>query len=803
MRTFLRIAGLTMVGVILLLSVGGASGYWYATRSLPMLEGNLVVPGLDQPAQVYRDRWGIPHILAHTEHDLFFVQGYVTAQDRLFAMDIARRKATGRLSEVFGPSDLESDRFYRTLGLQRVAEASLKLYSPEARAVGDAYAAGVNAYISAGIRYHLLPWEFAVLGYRPQPWTFTDSIAIARSMNFAESGHWGSQLFHYFLVQKLGEQRGVELFPNYPYRAPTILRDAHGTARLDDSEVSRLLAFVPPPSLGSNSWVVSGNRTVTGKPLLATDPHLMVQTPAVWHEVQLVLPGRYDVIGVTHPGVPGVMLGHNSHIAWGASNLNADVADLYVEKANPKDPAQFEYAGKFETARTEQETIGVKGRPPVTLDILSTRHGPIVSPLTPQDITTNGAAFSLRWTGFQPSADLEAILAIDRSQNWDEFREALTHLDAWSQNFVYADTAGNIGYRATGKIPVRVKATNGLPGAGWNGENEWDTYIPVAEMPELYNPKQGFVIAANNQVAAGNYPYHLSDEWAAPWRAIRINDLLSNAWMLSRSDMEALQNDTTDLEAKRYAALLLDACRQATGGKWSETVADARTALGEWDYVARPDSPGALVWNEFRVQLLRELFAPAMGASLYQLFLDTGTADQAMGNLLEAYLLDRKTAWLDAGSSSMRSLPQLAEQAFARTAEIVATAQGGNLDKWRWDRVHSVSFDHPLGTVQPWRKLLNRGPFPMGGDGATVDATNYQLGSTFAVTSTATWRQVVDLSDLAKSEDILAPGESGHVLSPYYLDQARAWLDGRYHPQVYREEDFKSLAPLNLVLQLS
>lgn len=802
MRTVLRFTGLVLVAVLLLLAILGGGGYWYATRSLPMLDGNLVVEGLEQPAQVFRDRFGVPHIVAQSQHDLFFAQGYITAQDRLFAMDLARRRATGRLSEVLGSDTLESDRFFRTLGLLDVAEASVKTYSPAALAVGDAYAGGVNAYLAAAVKYHLLPWEFGRLGYRPQTWSFTDSILVFKEMAYESSGHWGDQLFHYYLTQKLGAKRAAELYPSYPARSPMIMGNTSTTVEIDAAEAQRLLAMAPPPSIGSNSWVVAGQRTISGKPLLANDPHVPVQAPAAWYEVHLMLAGQYNVIGVTQAGIPGVMLGHNTRIAWGASNLNADVQDLYAEKPNPADPTQFEYQGKFEPAVVHRETITVKGHGQVATAVLVTRHGPVITPVTAPEIAANHAAFSLRWTGLQPGADLEAFLIMDRSANWEEFKGGLSHLAGWSQNFVYADTGGNIAYRAAGKIPIRAKAAQGVPLAGWTGDSEWQDYIPDKDLPELYNPQNGYVAAANNKVVGDEYPYHLSDEWAAPWRATRITDLLQNAHLLSLADMANLQTDATDLEAKRYTAVLLDACRQATGGKWSDLVADARTALGEWDYVARPDSPGALVWNEFRQQLLREIFAPAMGTQLFQLFLDTGEADQSLSNLLEAYLTESESAWLDTGATSMRSLPQLAAQAFARAAEMVAAEQGSSIDKWRWDKVHRLSFKHPLGAAPLWGRLLNRGSYPAGGDTASVYATNYRLTAPFAVSTTGIWRQVVDLSDLTQSVDVLVPGESGHILSPHYLDQASLWLNGQYHTQLFKDAEIKALPPLNLLLQL-
>ena len=803
MRKALRFVALSLTGVVLLAAIAGGSALWFVSRSAPMTAGNLELKALEAPAKVYRDSWGIPHIDAQNEHDLFLAQGYVTAQDRLFQMDMSRRLASGRLSEVLGSTQIDSDRFFRTVGLQRAAEASLSQYSGATRAAAEAYAAGVNAYMNDAIRYHLLPWEFSVLHYKPEPWTVVDSLAILKYWAYDTSGHWAAQLFRYQLVEKVGQKRAVELFPAYPANATTIIDTLPpASSALDDSEVDHLLAFAPEANLGSNNWVVSGNKTATGKPFLANDPHLSLQTPAVWYEVQLSA-GPYDVIGVNFPGVPGVLLGHNARIAWGATTLGADAQDLYVEQPNPTDPHKFLYKEQWETAKVIPETIMIRGESSETLNVLVTRHGPVISPRIPREDFSPQLTFSLRWTGLDPSKELDGLLAIDRAANWDEFTAALANFSSPTENWLYADVAGNIGYRASGKIPAR-KADNALlPVPGWTGENEWQGFIPEKDLPESYNPKSGYIATANNKVTGSEYPYHITDEWATPWRATRLDNQLNNARSLTMTDLQGLQTDFTDLEAERYAALLLDACRQATGGKWTDLEADARTVLGEWDYVARPDSPGAAIWNEWRLQLLEEILRPAMGAPLFQRFLETGSPGSALENLLDGYLRGETSAWLDSGKDSMRSLPQLAEGSFRRAAELVSARQSTNIDAWHWGNAHQAQFAHPLARQLPYlKRILDRGCFPIGGDAATVNATNYSLTAPFNVTSTATWRQVVDLGDLSRSVDILAPGESSHLLSPYYLNALLPWLHGTYHPQLFYDEDVKVGALLNLLPHL-
>lgn len=795
----LRVIALGLVLVVVLAAITGGSVLWYVSRSLPMTRGNLELPELQAPVKVYRDAWGVPHIYAANEHDLFLAQGFITAQDRLFQMDLTRRLAAGRLSEVLGPEHLDSDRFFRTLGLRRTAEASVPLYTGAARTAAEAYTAGVNAYIDQAKRHGLLPWEFTLLRYKPEPWTLADSISITKYMAYDLSGHWAGQLFRYQLVEKVGQKRALELFPNYPADAATILSPPPSTLGLDDREVDRLLAFAPDSRLGSNSWVVSGNRTATGKPFLANDPHLTLQTPSVWYEVHLAAPRPYNVIGVNYPGVPGVLLGHNARIAWGATSLPADVQDLYVEQPNPSDPKKFRFKENWEDARVLRETIKVRGAAAQNLEVLITRHGPVISPLVTLNDPASKTMLSLRWTGLEPSAELEGILALNRAGDWDEFKAALARFDSPAYNWLYADVVGNIGYRASGKIPIRKADNAFLPLPGWTGEDEWQGLIPTAELPETYNPKAGYIATANNKVVGEDYKYNLTQEWAAPWRASRLVEQLHEARVVSQRAMVALQTDLTDVEARRYAAILLDACRQATGGKWSDLEADARTVVGEWDYVARADSPGAAIWNEWRVQLLQAIYQPSMGPVLFRRFLDAGSSELAFANLMETYLQGNPNAWLDPGKDSLRSLPRLAQDSFQRAAEIVAAKQTADMDGWRWGAAHRASFAHPLSHLPYLDRLLQPRSLPVGGDTVTVNATNYRLTAPFQVSSAATWRQVVDLADLSRSVDVLAPGEGSHVLSPYYLNQMQPWTDGTYHLQVFKEEDLKTSDLLNLL----
>ncbi|MHB1415572.1 MAG: penicillin acylase family protein [Chloroflexota bacterium] len=499
------------------------------------------MPGLNGPVTILRDTAGIPHIYASGFRDLFFAQGYVTAQDRLWQMETNRRTAWGRLSEVFGEAGLEADLLFRSMGLGRVAQAEEQALDGETRAILQAYADGVNAYVAhlSGV----LPLEFTLLRVDFEPWRPVDSLAWGKMMAWELSTNWATEVRRAALVAKLDPQRTAELMPSVPPGVVPQVPAGLDLSTLGLSALRRLdnvTELVRPSSQGmeSNNWVVSGSRTDTGLPFLANDPHLGIQIPAIWYEVHLV-GADFDVAGLSMPGSPGVIIGHNRHIAWGVTNTGADVQDLYVERANPDNPGQFLYKGAWEDAQIVRETIAVRGRSaPVELAIPYTRHGPIINADAPDE-----PPLALRWTALEPSSLPRSVIGIDRASNWQEFRTSLGDFSSPSQNFVYADTDGNIGYQMSGSIPVRAKGDGLLPVPGWTGEYEWDGYVPFSALPSKYNPPEGLLFTANDRVVGDDYPYLITYEWAPGFRAERIKAMLAGRSSLSLQDMRAAQLD--------------------------------------------------------------------------------------------------------------------------------------------------------------------------------------------------------------------------------------------------------------------
>lgn len=552
MNRLVRVLLIIIAILIVLLVIAGAAAAVTARRPFPTTDGRVTVPGLREEVNIYWDEYGIPHIYANNQDDLFFAQGYVHAQDRFWQMEFWRHIGQGRLSEIVGEATVESDMFIRTFGWNRIAADMLAYYEAETlevMAILDAYSAGVNAYVDThrnelSLNYTILglvnePWEI-------EPWTPINTLSWAVVMSDNLSGNWSEEIDRTNLVKTLGESTVANLLPLYPFDkrpviAPTAdlvndlpqaLRPGGATTAIEWHRVNTRVRTQPAltqalgsgPFLGSNNWVVAGEHTATGLPLLANDPHLGIQMPAIWYEVGLHAPG-WDMRGFSFAGVPGIIIGHNDRIAWGVTNVGADVQDLYIEKINPSNPNQYEYQGQWEDMEVIQEVIRVNGGEDVTLNVRVTRHGPIINDMV--DDLTDPLAF--KWTAQEPSRIMQSVLLLNQAQNYDDFREALRYWDIPSLNVVYADVDGNIAYQMPGLVPVRPTSNGLLPVPGWTGEHEWEGWIPYEELPAMFNPDEGYIVTANNAVVDEDYPHLISLYWADGDRAERIRQILQAA----------------------------------------------------------------------------------------------------------------------------------------------------------------------------------------------------------------------------------------------------------------------------------
>src|SRR5256712_1757015 len=607
--------------IVVFIAILGALGWFYsvARSALPQLDGTIRVPGLSAPVRVIRDSHGVPTIEAENLNDLYFAQGYVIAQDRLWQMDGMRRFAAGELAEVLGSGLIEHDKEQRILGLRLAARRALEVISPEERSYFDAYARGVTAYIES--HRDRLPLELRILRYSPHPWTAEDSMLISAQM-IKDLNHYPYKdaLAREKILAKLGPELTADLFVNTSWhdRAPTASRPRLGNQKNDDEEEEEIetekgisITWRTPAFdsdsrllLGSNNWVVSGAHTASGKPLLSNDPHLGHQMPNLWYEVHL-RSGKLDVAGVALPGTPAVILGHNQRIAWGFTNVGPTVEDLYLETFNSA--GQYLTPQGWKHPEHRQEIIHVKGKSDVAIDVVITRHGPVITELIPGETRQ----VALRWTAYEGARS--PFFDLDSAQNWQEFRAALSKFDAPGQNVVYADVDGNIGYQATGKIPIRATGDGSLPENGSDNAHEWTGYIPFEQLPSIFNPPSGIVATANNRITPDGYPYSISAEWEAPWRAARIYRVLESGKKFSAADMLALQGDMFS-EWERYSAeRFVYAVDHAKSP--SARAKQAAEIMRGWDGRMTANSAAPTITARARTELVRLLLEPRLGAA--------------------------------------------------------------------------------------------------------------------------------------------------------------------------------------------
>lgn len=785
----------------ILLILLGAVGYaWFAAHSaLPQLEGQLQLHGLSAPATVTRDHHGVPTIEAGSLDDLFFAQGYVTAQDRLWQIDVMRRFASGELSEILGEETLKVDREQRILGLRAAAKKSLKIAGPRDRAFFEAYARGVNAYIET--HAGRLPIEFRILRYAPKPWLAEDSIVIANQMVKDLNYHYFfDALAREKILAKLGPELTADLYVNHSWhdRPPTVMRedlsqpdnnagdsddddddddspDNSVTQRRIPSDVLEQIAFEDSPVNGSNDWVVSGTHTTTGKPLLSNDMHLGHQMPNLWYEAHLRA-GTLDVAGVTLPGMPYVIVGHNQRIAWGFTNVGPTVTDVYIENFN----AQGEYQTPNGWLQPEHrvEVIHVKGKPDVTVDVKITRHGPIITDLVPGETRP----LALRWTLYDglriPFFD------VNSAQNWEEFRHAFSQLDAPGQNVVYADVDGNIGYQATGKVPIRAAGDGSLPVSGADDAHEWTSYIPFDKLPSIYNPPSGIIATANGRVAPDDYPHSISMEWEAPWRTERIYHVLESGRQFSAADMLALQTDIhsefDQFAGERFVYAVDHAAKPSARAK------QAADLMRSWDGRMLASSPAPTIAESAILQLRRLLLEPKLGSVRAEpphhagsepdseLYMDrehpsldwTTYAWLQRSVWLENVLLHRPKRWLPEKYANYDEL---------LTAAVDAAVSGPDapqdLASWRWGRFNAVKIEHPiLGKIPLIKYWSGPGVQEQSGSGYTAKAVTRHHGPSQRFTA--------NLADLDQSTLNVVTGQAGNFLSSYYMDQWKAWYEG-------------------------
>lgn len=760
-RKWTKITAWIVAIIIVLIAAIYFGANAYIARSLPKTEGEIHLSGLKEKVEIIRDKDGVPHIRAKNDHDLYMAQGYVQAQDRLFQMDLSRRQASGKLSEVVGSAAIDKDKYFRALGLRRAAVASYDQYSNQAKDTLNWFAEGVNAFIKELDENGKWPIEFKLLGYKPKEWTPTDSLTIGKYMAFDLGGHWEDQAFRYYLLQNFSKEKAYDLFPSYPKDAPYII--SKDTLNLEKSFAS---AVIPHEFNGSNNWVVSGEKTKSGKPILADDPHLSLSTPSIWYQMHLKGPDT-NVSGVIFAGIPGIILGHNEEIAWGVTNTGPDVQDLYIEKRNPTNKNQFLYNEKWEDAEVIKEPIKVKDQKTIDYNVIVTRHGPIISEFAAD--SGKDTVLSLQWTALQPSNELEAILKMNRAKNWDEFETALENFQTPAQNFVFASNDGTIAYKANGKIPIRKKGDGLLPVPGWTDEYEWTGYIPFNELPKTINPKEGFISTANNKVISDDYPYHISHNWAQPYRQMRIQEVLKANDEITAKDMRDLQMDKMNLQAKEFVPIFLNELE----GVKDKTEKEAIQQLKKWNFVDNEELAAPLIFNQWMAKISDVLFNKEISVEMLEKF---GGRKQAVDELLRHAADGNPGPWIKENGG----LQAVLKKSFDLAINEIKDEQGNSVSKWSWGEFHQLYFPHPLSSVKPLNYLFNSdGRIPVGGSSVTVQAAANKNDGT--VNHGGSWRFVIDTANMDSAYHLVGPGQSGHLKSKWYHNQLNAWANGTYH----------------------
>ena len=762
-----------LVGIFLaLLAVAAAGGYVYLRQSLPAWEGEVQVRGLAAPVEILRDRFGVPHIFARSERDAHFALGFVHAQDRLWQMEMNRRTGSGRLSEVLGPRALEADRFLRTLGVRRAAQANLAHLDDETRSNLDAYAAGVNAFI--GTR-PVLPPEFLITSVTPEAWTPADSLSWLKMMAWDLGGNWRNELLRMRLSKTLPLARIHEFLPPYPGDAPLQIRDLEELYR--DKQPPRIAAAEAgsDPISGSNSWVVA--RGASGKPLLANDPHLMLTAPPVWYLAHLEAPGL-SAIGGTLPGVPGVLVGRNARIAWGFTNTGPDVQDLYLEKIDtlgrylaPEGPRAFTIL---------KEEIRVKGEQPQPLEVRLSRHGPVISDVSSgaSDATPRGYALALQWTALaEDDRTMRAALRIAKAASWGAFQGALEDLHSPQQAVTYADADGNVGFIVAGRVPVRKPANDlkGLaPAPGWDARYDWSGYVPFAELPQAFNPPGASVVLANQKIVPPGYPHHITAEWQPPYRAGRIAELLRRDSSHTVAGFARIQMDVVSPAVRELLPLLLDATPA------SNEAAEAVKLLAGWDGTMSAGRPEPLIAIAWWRELARAVYADELG--------DAFRGSWATRPVFLARLLRERAEWCDnVRTPAAESCESQVAESLEKALLDLKRRYGRDMQAWKWGEAHAAQHRHRPFWRVPWLARFFGIAVPSPGDAYTVNAGRSDFAdesAPYASRHAASYRAIYDLADPQASLFIHSGGQSGNPLSAHYRAFAEPWVRGEYVPMV-------------------
>jgi penicillin G amidase len=772
MKLFKRILLIIGLLIVVVLIVGYFLLNNLKTNALPDYSKNVQIPGLTSEVTILRDSFAIPHIYAETESDLYRAVGFAMAQDRLWQMDLLRRVTQGRLSEILGKDQLNTDLLMRALRIQEKSEKVLAQSSPEIIAALESFSAGVNFYMEN----YPLPPEYRILNYKPEPWQPVHSINLIGYMSWDLTSGWSTEILLHNLAQNISSEHIMHLIPdlkNHP--TPVFHQDVPAIVPGEiilsaNAELQKLGVEV---FSGSNNWAVSGKKSKTGKPLLANDMHLGLFAPGIWYQMHQIAEGTLNVTGLVLPGQPFVICGHNDSIAWGMTNVAVDDLDFYAETLN-KDSTKYLLDGEWKELLLKEEIIKTKEGEEIPEVLKFTHRGPLVNRFKNE----NETALSIRWTGNEMSDEIRTVYLLNRASNWTDFRDAAKTFKAVSQNIVYADVAGNIGLQTSAGVPIREGSGIEIY-PGDTSLYDWTGFVPFEKLPFEFNPDRGYVSSANNKTAPKDYPYHIGTWFSMPDRINRIREMLEKTDRHGMETFEKMHSDYKSKKAEKFAPAFVSAIETASG--WNETRQAALNKLRNWDYILSRESQAASIFeilyrktaeNLIKDDLSPEFFRSLMGERIL------------IENLMANILIAKNSPWTDdQNTPGTETWNDIVIEAFKETVEDLSQQLGAEVENWNWEKLHTFKISHPLGVVKILNKAfkLNHGPFGVPGSYHTVSPFSYSYKNLYHVNHGASHRHIFDLADWDASKTVIPTGNSGIPSSRFYLDQTRLYLENQYH----------------------
>ena len=779
--------------LILVLTFIGIRVYLY--HPLPKYSGKKIIKALQKPVDVFTDEYGVPHIIADNETDLFFAAGYIAARDRLFQMSMVAFAVRGELSSALGDDFIGSDIYLRTWRINAVSKKIEKNLDKDTYHILSTFCDGINMRIRELGKN--LPVEFKIMGIKPLLWEPSDVIGYARMMAHELQSSWKTEVVYGAIVENFGLEKFKEIYPNYSKEQPTIahllnnndLTPLYTSVMKNEEKVRDLLGF-SSPFYGSNNWVISGDKTESGKPLLANDPHLGFLQPPRWYEMHLK-GGRFNVSGICIAGIPVPIIGQNENCAWGFTNVMIDDVDFFIEKTDPSNPNKYLSDDRWLDMEIIEETIPLKDGGDTTIVIRVTKHGPVISDIHPL-LKEGNATVSMAWTGHRETNEMSTFLGLNKMKNWDDFTEAVKSFGVPGQNMVYADVNGNIGWRPAVYIPIRKEGSSLLPRPGHDPDYDWKGKVPFDKMPFLYNPKKGFISTANNKTIGDEFPYYISGLWADPSRASRIEEMLLSMDQMTVDDMKSVQLDMTSNYAKEIVHYFTD----TETGDETGNLKKAYDFLKNWDGYEGAESPAALVFNSASIQLVKNVYGDELD------LLGEGYLESFIGlkyihsRNLRDMLANGTSSWFDNINTKeyIETKDDILRRSLEMAVEEIESLVGYNISNWRWGRVHTLTHPHALGKIKilDWLFGFNVGPFEQGGSDKTPRAAGYSTSKPYIETAGASMRRIVDFNNLNETQFILPTGQSGLYNSPHYDDQADMFQKGEYRTTWFDEDYIRS-----------